>query len=161
MDIFEFAMKKERLSEEYYRQLAGKTSQKGLQSIFSMLADEEAHHYQVVEQMRSKTPDKVASTDVLAEAKEVFARMSEGTRKFDFDAGEVQIYKKARDIEEESWKFYLQKADEVEDPGQKGIFRKLADEEKKHYFLLENIIDFVSRPETWLENAEFYHLEEY
>ena len=43
----------------------------------------------------------------------------------------------------------------------KRIFQKLAEEEKKHYFLLENIIQFVSRPETWLENAEFYHLEEY
>lgn len=35
------------------------------------------------------------------------------------------------------------------------------EEEKKHYFLLDNIIEFVSRPEQWLENAEFYHLEEY
>jgi rubrerythrin len=43
----------------------------------------------------------------------------------------------------------------------KEIFLKLADEEKKHYFLLENIIDFVSRPQKWLENAEFYHLDEY
>ena len=44
---------------------------------------------------------------------------------------------------------------------QKDVFLKLADEEKKHYFLLGNIIEFISRPEHWLENAEFHHLEEY
>jgi rubrerythrin len=55
----------------------------------------------------------------------------------------------------------MEKANEVTEEYQKEIFQRLADEEKKHYFLLENIIEFVSRPETWLENAEFYHLEEY
>ena len=69
--------------------------------------------------------------------------------------------KKAQDIEKESREFYLQKADEVQDHCQKGIFRKLAEEENKHYFLLDNIIEFVSRPEQWLENAEFHHLEDY
>jgi hypothetical protein len=37
----------------------------------------------------------------------------------------------------------------------------VAGEEHKHYLLLERIIDFVSRPEQWLEDAEFYHLEDY
>ena len=55
----------------------------------------------------------------------------------------------------------IEKAQEVPEEYQKRIFLKLAEEEKKHYFLLENIIDFVSRPATWLENAEFCHLEEY
>lgn len=37
----------------------------------------------------------------------------------------------------------------------------MAGEEKRHFFILENIIDFVSRPQSWLENAEFNKLEEY
>ena len=161
MNIFEFAMEKEKYSEDYYRQLAGRTSSQGLPNIFSMLADEEAQHYSVVERMKSKMPEKVFNTDVLSEAKDVFKRMKEGTDRFSFAASEAEIYKKAQDIEKDSRDFYLQKADEVEDRDQKGIFIKLAEEEKKHYFLLENIIEFVSRPQTWLENAEFYHLEEY
>lgn len=69
--------------------------------------------------------------------------------------------KKAQEIEKKSQIFYLEKADEVNNPSQKEIFLKIADEEKKHYFILENILDFVSRPQNWLENAEWYHLEEY
>jgi hypothetical protein len=39
----------------------------------------------------------------------------------------------------------------------------LAAEEKKHLRIMENIVEFVSRPEpgNWLENAEWYHLDEY
>jgi len=92
---------------------------------------------------------------------EVFEKMREGAGRFDSEASQIEIYRKAQDIERDSRQFYLQKAEEVEDPARQEIFRKLADEEEKHYLLLENIIQFVCRPESWLENAEFYHLEEY
>ena len=161
MDIFEFAMEKEKYSQDYYRQLATKTDNKGLQRIFNMLADEEAKHYTVVEQMKSKIPERVSDTDVLSDANDIFKQMKEAADKFNFEASHVETYKKAQDIEKNSREFYLQKADEAQDHCQKGIFKRLAEEENKHYFLLENIIDFVSRPQQWLENAEFHHLEDY
>jgi hypothetical protein len=37
----------------------------------------------------------------------------------------------------------------------------LAKEEQVHYFILENIINFLSRPQAWLEDAEFVNLDEY
>jgi len=161
MDIFQFAMEKEKYSEDYYRQLATETNNKGLRKIFNMLADEEAKHYTIVEQIKSKIPERVCKTDVLSDAKDIFEQTKQAADKFNFEESQVETYKKAQDIEKDSREFYLQKADEVEDHCQKGIFRKLAEEENKHYFLLENIIEFVSRPEQWLENAEFHHLEDY
>ncbi len=74
---------------------------------------------------------------------------------------QIELYKKAQEIEKKSWDFYLEKGGEVNDPLQKEIFLKVADEEKNHYFILETIIDFVSRPQQWLEDPEWYHLEEY
>ena len=67
---------------------------------------------------------------------------------------------KARDIEKKSQDFYTEKANEVTEAYQIELFLKLAVEEKKHYFLLDNILDFISRPEQWLENAEFFRLED-
>jgi rubrerythrin len=64
-------------------------------------------------------------------------------------------------MEEKSYKFYLEMSDKVKIESQKKIFLKLAGEEKKHMFLLENLVEFVSRPETWIENAEFNHLDDY
>jgi rubrerythrin len=160
MNIFEFAMEKEKYSEDYYRQLAEESGNKALETVFNMLADEEAKHCRIVSDMKEKMAPDLAETTVLSDAKDVFAKMRRSAQDFNFDISQTELYKKAQEIEKQSQDFYLEKANEVE-KSQKEIFLKLADEEERHYFLLENIIDFVSRPETWLENAEFYHLEEY
>ena len=162
MDIFEFAMDKERLSEEYYLELKERTSNAGLSTIFGMLADEESKHREMVKRMKEQTAvDTVTETDVLANAQQVFNSMREATDEFNLDVSEVELYEKAQKIEAESRDFYLEKVEEVENPAHKEIFGKLAEEEKKHYYLLDNIIEFVLRPERWLEDAEFFHPEPY
>ncbi len=160
VDILKYAMQMEKDGENYYHQLAQQTANKGLQTILIMLADDEVKHYNAIEKMQT-TEAHIAETAILTDAKNIFAQIKESGESFDFDIKQTGLYRKAQDIEEASRNFYLEKADEVEEKYQKEIFLRLADEEKKHYFLLENIIEFVSRPETWLENAEFYHLEEY
>ena len=159
-NIFEYAMQMEKDGENYYRQVAQQTANKGLKTILTMLADEETKHYNVIERMKTKEP-QMADTTILTDVKNVFVKIKESNEKFAFDIKQTELYKRAQDIEKKSRDFYLEKVNEVEEKYQKELFLRLADEEKKHYFLLENIIEFVSRPETWLENAEFYHLEEY
>jgi len=161
MNIFEFAMEREKYSEDYYRELADKSNNKGLETIFNMLADEEAKHYKIVSDMKEDVAPDLAETTVLSDAKDVFAKMRESTENFNFDVGQAELYKKAQDIEKQSQDFYIEKANEVKQEHQNKIFLKLADEEQKHFILLETIADFLSSPETWLENAEWYHLDEY
>lgn len=160
MDIFEYAMQMEKDGEDYYRRLASQTGDKGLKTIFMSLADDEVKHYKTIEQMKTQEP-QLAETTILSDAKNIFVQMKTSGEEFSFDVKQTELYKKAQDIEKRSQDFYLEKANEVKQEHQKQIFLKLAEEEKKHYFLLENIIQLISRPETWLENAEFYHLEEY
>jgi rubrerythrin len=160
MNIFEYALQMEKDGEDYYRQLAQQTANKGLKSILAMLADEEVKHYNVIERMQSEDAH-MADTTILTDAKNIFVQIKDTGASFDFDIKQTGLYRKAQDIEKRSRDFYLEKANEVDEQYQKELFLKLAEEEKKHYFLLDNIIEFVSRPETWLENAEFYHLEEY
>ncbi len=161
MDIFEFAMEKEKYAEYYYRDLAERTGNAGLKSILSMLADEEAKHYQVVQQMQAQAPARITETPVLANAAKIFDKMREAADEFQFDLSEADLYRKACNIERESRKYYLQKAEEVSDPVQRDIFKRLAEEENKHLLLVERIGDFVAKPETFLENAEMYHFDDY
>lgn len=160
MDTLEYAMQMEKDGQEYYRQLAEQTDNKGLKNILGMLADEEARHYEVIRQMPTETAGAGEST-ILVEAKNVFEELKESGEQFDFEASQKEVYRKAQDMEKRSRDFYIEKAGEATDEGQRQTLLGLAEEEKKHYFLLENIIEFVSRPESWLEDAEFYHLEEY
>ena len=161
MDIFQFAMEKERYSEQYYRDLARRTNHTGLRNILTMLADEEVKHYHVVERMKAETPETISEAPIVEHARQVFEKMRGSSRKFSFNITEVDLYRKAREIEQESKDFYLEQAERAEDPGQKEVFRKLAAEEDKHYYILDNIVSFVSRPETFLENAEMFHHDDY
>jgi rubrerythrin len=161
MNIYKFAMDKEKLSEEYYRQLAGKTVHKGLINICNMLADEENIHYKIIEQLSRNIPYRIAQSHLLSNAKDIFDKMREPTENFNFNIGELDLYQKALDIEKESIRFYQEKAQDETDAYRKGIFKKLANEEQKHYILLEHICEFVARPMWFLENAEMNRFDDY
>lgn len=160
MNILEYAMQMEKDGETYYRQLIQQTTNKGLRTILTMLANEEVKHYNAIDKIRTGK-SQMAATTILAGAKNIFVKLKDSSEGFDAEISQIDLYKKAQDIEEKSRDFYLEKANEVDQDYQKELFLKLAEEEKKHYFLLYNIIEFVSRPEHWLENAEFCHLEDY
>lgn len=159
-NIFDYAMQMEKDGEDYYRQLAQKTGNKGMKTILTMLADEEVRHYNALETIKTQQT-QIAESRILTDSKNVFVQIKESGESFNFDIKQKELYKKAQDIEKKSQDFYAEKANEVMEEYQKELFLKLASVEKKHYVLLGNIIDFISRPEQWLENAEFFHMEDY
>jgi len=161
MDIFGFGMQMEKDGEEYYRDLAGKCNDKGLQNILNMLADDEVRHYNVLRDMADGTAPRFSETSILNNVKNVFVQEKEADKDFDFNVAQIELYKKARDIEKKSQEFYLEKSGEIESDIQKKIFERIAEEEKQHCWILENVIDFVSKPNEWLENAEWNKLEDY
>lgn len=165
MNIYEYAMQMELDGEKYYRQMADTSSSPGLRKIFTMLADEEVKHYKIVELMsRQLDVPQMAETAILDNVKNVFVEMKDTERELHVDtAEETQKYRQARDIEEKSMRFYLDRAEQMADEPQHGILLQLAGEEEKHLRIMENIVEFVSRPEpgNWLENAEWHHLENY
>jgi rubrerythrin len=162
MDIYDYAMKMEKDGEGYYRELAAKSSETGLRNIFTMLADAEVIHHNIFRRMKEHGKPEVAQTKILGDVRNIFEKMKEGTKKIEqLHITDTELYQKAKGIEKVSRDFYLKQAEEAEDPGQKEIFLKIADEEKKHFLILEEIILFVSRPHVWLENAEWYDLEPY
>ena len=160
MNILQYAMQMEKDGEEFYRDLAANVENTGIRSILTMLADEEAGHFQVLADIEQDSAE-VPETDLLNHAKNVFAEMKDTGRTLHLDEAQIDLYREAQAIEQKSIDFYTEKAAVVGQDAQKQLLTRLAQEEKKHYFLLENIIDFVSRPTSWLENAEFCHLEQY
>ncbi len=160
MNIFDYAMQMEKDGEELYRDLAQKSGDEGIKRIFNMLADDEVKHYRALEDMKKEKEQEITDTTVLSDAKNIFSQLKE-EGKFEYELPQLELYKKAQDLEKKTESFYREKAEEAGKEYQKEMLLKIAEEEKKHYFLLDNMIEFVSRPQTWLENAEFYHLEDY
>lgn len=161
MEIFDFAMQMEKDGEQYFRELAESCGDRGLANILTMLADTEITHYNILKEMKEKVSPDLPETQLLADAKNIFVQMKEENQKFNFSSSQADLYTKAKEIEKKAEAFYLEKAEEMEDPAQKELFKRLAAEERQHYLLFENIADFVSAPDQWLENSEWHHLDSF
>jgi rubrerythrin len=164
MNIYEYAMQMEQDGEKFYRLLAGNCQVEGIATIFTILANEEVKHYNTIAHLQKNAGNPpLVKTTVLEKVKNIFIRMQEEKTGVRIDSSELESYRKAMVIEEMSWKFYLDKAANADEEEVKQIFLRLAVEEEKHLRIMENIVEFVGRPEpgNWLENAEWHHLDEY
>jgi rubrerythrin len=165
MNIYEYAMQMEKDGEQYYRLLASDSETTGLRKIFTMLADEEVKHYKIIDRMsRESDLTPFAETSILKGVKNVFQDMKDSRQELHIDStAATESYRKACDIEEQSRIFYQEKAEEVGSDQARKIFLRLADEEQEHFRIMETLVEFVSRaePGSWLENAEWTHLEAY
>ncbi len=159
MNVFEFAMQMEKDGEAFYRDLAGKTKNAGLKQIFNTLADEEVVHYNTFKKLSEKSPAKATESDILAKAKNIFVELKEaGGLDMSEEEPQTEAYQKAMEAEKEAYTFYEKKAEECDDPAEKQVLLTFAKEERRHYRLLENVVEFVSRPEQWLEDAEYVNM---
>lgn len=158
MNIFEFAMQKENEAEKLYRELAQDAPTEGLTNAFNRLADNEHKHYEVVQAMQEQVGVEL-DNPALDDATYMFNRLK-GDREalLGAEKNQVEVYRKARGMEESSMLFYQEKADEIDNPLQRRILLQLAQQEKMHYILMDNLVEFVEKPENWAENAEFTHI---
>lgn len=164
MDIYEFAINFEIENRKLYEKFAEESGNENLRGVFLGLAEDEKRHENIIRQLREKKKIDEVDSDILSTAKEAFESISKDlTDKEDnvLPEQQVDVYKKAKEIEVDSYKFYTDKAYKAELPEAKQVFKRLAEEEKKHERIIDTVIKMVNRPNTWLEDAEWNHLEDY
>lgn len=160
MNIFDFAMQKEKDAEAFYRDLAENSNSEGLKNIYNYLVNAETQHYDVVKHMKEHEKTDT-ETGILGDVGTIFNKMSRSKDELlKLDRQQVRVYEKARAIEKESIDLYTEKARETENPDHKRIFRQLAEQEKMHYAIVDQLVETVILPETWVENGEFSHILE-
>jgi rubrerythrin len=164
MNIYDFAINFEIENRKLYEEFAEKSGNEHLRGVFLRLAKAEKKHENIVRQLKEKKKVDEVETDILSSAKDAFESISkdlEGTEDDIFPQQQVDVYKKAKEMEVDSYKFYTEKAEETDNPDVEKSFKRLAEEEKKHERIIDNIIEMVNRPNTWLEDAEWNHMDEY
>jgi rubrerythrin len=157
----EHALVMEKEAERYYRDLAQKAVNPGLKSVFLLLAEEEARHHDFYSSRGRRAGAKMKAGHLVAAVKQVFLKMRETKDTSGTDASQRNLYKEALESERHHYEFYRKKAESAGDETERKMFMKIAEEEKRHALVLERVLEFVSRPAEWLENAEWYHLEDY
>ena len=163
MDIIGFAKNIEKEGYEHYRYLSKDTKSKKMAGIFKFLAEEEQKHFTLFDAYQGslKGPELNENTDIIAKAKSAFKSLSKEINVIDATDSSEEAYQKAISLEKNSISFYKFALKESGDPEQKKIIQVILDEEMKHLMILRSIVDFAKHPREWLENAEWYHLDEY
>jgi len=162
MDIYQFAINFERENREYYEDCAENADDESIKRVFLELSSEEAKHERIVKQLRDDKDVENLEFDIIPKVNEVFSEIKEDMTSNDaMPTGQVDIYKKALNMEEDSKNFYSEKAEEVKDEKAKEVLQRLSKEEKKHENIIRSLIEMVNRPNTWLDDPEWYHLEDY
>jgi rubrerythrin len=163
VDIFDYALDREKDSEAYYRRLATECSVPGLKAILTRLADAEVRHQHIVAKMRTRETAKVEEDPFLQEVKGLFTSLRDRGEKLDVAMSAADLYRKAQVFEKESWDMYQKAAEAAPTDAARTILHRLAVQEKVHYQIVGTLVELVSRPEpgNWLEFAEWYHLDQY
>lgn len=158
MDVFAFATRMELDGKAHYEKMAAECAHPGLKTLFGLLAADEQKHYEMLQRMAAGNEEMVAST-ALAAAKNVFADLK---MELKVPAGlqkEIDGCQYGLQIEAESVRLYEELAGREEDPGIRRLLLRIAAEEQQHYNILENLYDFLLRPEYFLEWREFSNLK--
>ncbi len=161
MNIIDYALQTEKDGENYYRELASRAGNLGVRSVFELLADAEAEHYQLFMRMKQGQPANRGDARPIARIKTLFAEMRDGGGMEAPTNDQIEAYIMAREMERESQAGYAQRAQKLTDPEQREICLQIAQEEEKHYLILDNLIRFLQRPDTWLEDAEWRNMDDY
>lgn len=162
MKFFLTAMDLEKQTEKYYLDLANKcATNEGLKNILNMLAGDHAQHFTKFLEMKDDSCSEMPATDAFHQTVVYFKDLKETKESFSCDIEQVNMYKKAKDLVQKKLDFYGDSVDKIDCPQNKDLVKEIIGEEQKHLLVLNNLIELLERPDSWVENAEFSHLETY
>jgi len=159
MNVLDFALKMEADGKVYYEKLAAKSDDRELKNLFSLLAQAEQTHFDAIMARKNETTFAKVESQLLDQAKNIFQRLietkSEGSLRVDTDG-----YRHAIKAEEQSIGFYQESAEKAQNSELRRLLLALADEERIHLNIVENIYEFVESPKFFLAWREFSNLKE-
>lgn len=162
MNVFDFAIRMELDGKAFYEKLAKETNIAGLQTIFSRLALDEQKHYEVFLALKGQTQaTAMEDTTVLEQAKNVFEQLLTRKETLGPIKGDLEGYRFAMKLEADSYRLYEDAASQEKNADVKNLLLRIADEEHKHFTIVQNIYDFTNAPNQYLAWGEFSNLDEF
>ncbi|HJV66248.1 MAG TPA: ferritin family protein [Geomonas sp.] len=161
MNVFDFAMKMELQGKACYENLAASTKVPGFRTIFTALAADEQKHYDIFRELKAGGTFQAAESRAVEHARSVFDELISARERMDKELHEdLEAYKVGLKMEADSIKLYEEMAKREANPDTVQLYLAIANEEKKHYNIIENVCDFLLRPKYFLEWREFSNLHE-
>jgi rubrerythrin len=160
MDALELAKSIEKEGREYYLKLAKESPEPSLAGVFTFLAKEEQRHYDIFDALQKNALVRTEPGTALAEAKKMFAGLSSHFALPEMFYDYTAAYMRALELERKSISLYDGMLIKASSSDEKKVLSFLILEEQKHEHLMEHLIEFVNKPNVFLDTAEFNHLDE-
>ncbi len=158
MNPYDFAIQMSRDGEKFFRTLTKQVKKPGLRKILVMLANDQVVHRRDFEKMKKAEGRTLLDAKNLTKALNPFAqrlkRLDLG-EKLDENLPPAELYRRGQALDKECEDFYRKRAAQVKDLRLKQAFLGVAEEQRKHYFTLEHLVNFILEPEQELEDAEW------
>lgn len=160
MNILECTIKMKKETRAHYGRLAEAVADVELQRLFSLLAAAEDEHIGKLIALKATMNSMDASAfNSLDESVCVFSPHIDPRHLADTLRNDPDAYMHVVHEEEETIEFFDQLKDQAENELMKRLCQALADKERDHLTMLENIYFFVEEPRTYLEWGEFSNLK--
>lgn len=159
MTNLEYAIKMELDGEQYYLRQAELNDDQGVKVVCNLLAEDERRHAQVLRDKSNQLAYQLEDSNILANTKNVFA--DRGDIIIADKAKQLDFYREAVKLEEESIKLYKELLEKAEDDEDKDIFKFLIEQEENHLQILDSLASMLRHAEEWVEDAEFGVRPEY
>lgn len=160
MGILDFAMQMELDGKAFYEQGARKAPNDQIKDIMLRLAEEEMRHYHIFKSLKEGHYDSaenfaVHRGDTIGLTKSLFKQMTDEGKDTLYGEEIQNVWREAMTIEEKSEKMYREEAEKTSDEKQKKLLNKIADEEKNHIYLIDNMMSFMADPKGFVDSQNF------
>ena len=160
MNVLDFAMNMELDGKTYYEKLSTESTEVALKTVFAGLAQDEQKHYEIIQALKAGRLSTVAESTSLEVAQNLFASLTQDKALAGSLKDALDGYQHARKIEADSIRFYEDMAKKEDNPDAVCLILMIANEEKKHYNIMDNLCNFVQAPQYYLAWGEFGNLKE-
>lgn len=161
MKLLELALSMEQDLKDFYEKQADLNKENSLYKVFMLLAMEEEKHAEILRSYSSEIELPLSDSMILDDVKPIFNELDDIKSDIKIIPNQLDVYRIALKKEEESLIFYQDLSDKATDERSKKVFGYLIKQEDNHCILLEELVKRVTRPEEWVESAEFVETEEY
>jgi len=145
---------------KFYSDLAAKTLHPMGKAMFKSFVEDEKLHAKRLRALLSNQDETIQAKDKSAVSPRerlvtIFRTMGEELKKkVNVNTNDIEAVKLAMGIEEKGIKFYEQAAKETRDKKDSETYRFLAGEEKTHFSILKNTLEYLENNELWEAESE-------
>jgi rubrerythrin len=160
MNILECTIKMKQETRAHYERLSEAVTEKELKHLFSLLAAAEDEHIEKLGALKANM-NKIGELafNTFDESVCVFSPHIDPRHLAETLRNDPDAYRHVVQEEEETIEFFDQLKNQAENEQMKSVCQVLADKEREHLTMLENIYFFVEEPRTYLEWGEFSNLK--